>query len=176
MRKPAAKTPALRRSTTSPFCNLPRRKPNHRTKSADDRNDDSAEERNEKLDDTGTVISLAAISPVQGVIATIKHSHANMFTDIPERAGMNSTRIAELLNYRKRLPQIVSLAHVHGLISASTRTERQIADLIASGDIRKLTVSGRGNEISGLREFLILSSDLEICIRNSLLDPSVAGR
>ena len=176
VRKSVAKVPALRRSTTSPFYSLPRRKPNHRTKSVDDHNDAFDEERNEKLDDTGTLVSLADISPVTGVVQTINHSHANMFTEIPERAGMNSTRIAEILNFRKRLPPIVSLAHVHGLISASTRTEREIADLIASGDIRKLTVSGRGNEISGLGEFLILSLDLETCVRNSLADSSVAGR
>jgi Serine-threonine protein kinase 19 len=176
VRKPAVKTPSLRTSTSSPFSNLPRRKPVQRTKSVDNYKDACVDQGDEKLDDIGTTISLATISPVKGVIETIKHSHATMFSDIPERAGMNSTRIAEVLNFRGGLPPIVSLAHVHGLLTASTQTEREIAGLIASGDLRKLTVSGRGNEISGLCEFLILNQDLEACIRNGLPETSVASK
>ena len=176
VRKPDTKTSQSRRSTSCPFSTLSRRKPIQRTKSAKQHNDNSAGREDEKLDDTGTLVSLAVISPVSGVVQAIKHSHETIFCDIPERAGMNSTRIAEVLNYRKGLPQVVSLAHIHGLITASTQTEREIASLIASGDLRKLTVSGRGNEISGLGDFLILSPDLEASIRNTSLDTSVASR
>ena len=175
--KPGSKTPTSRRSSSSPFSNLARRKPNRQAKSVDNVNANTSHDRsNEKLDDTGKVISLASISPVNNVSQAVKHSHENMFCDIPERAGMNSIRIAEVLNFRKGLPAIVSLAHVHGLITASTQTEREIASLIAAGDLRKLTVSGRGNDISGLGEFLILTSDLKGRIQNSSLGSSVAGR
>ncbi len=174
--KPGAKTPPSRRSSSSPFSSLSRRKPNQRTRSVDDTNGGSSHEAGEKLDDTGRVVSLANRLPVTTVVQAIKHSHETIFCDIPARAGMNSTRIAEVLNFRRILPPIVSLAHVHGLITASTRTEREIAGLVAAGDIRKLTVSGRGNEISGLGEFLVLTQNLEAQTRDSSLEPSVAGR
>lgn len=89
---------------------------------------------------------------------------------------MNSTRIAEVLNFRKGLPAMISLAHIHGLIAASTRTEREIASMITAGDLRRVTVSGRGNDISGLGEFLVLTQDLKECIQNSSLACPVAGR
>ena len=158
----------------SSFSNLARRKPNQRVTPLDNKNhlfDDRL-----KLDDAGQVIFLSDISPVDGVLQAIRHSHETIFCDIPERAGMNSTRIAETLNFRKGLPSIVSLAHVHALIAGSTRTEREIATVIASGDIRKLTVSGRGNDTSGLSEFLVLAQDLEVCIRSSSLESAVVGR
>lgn len=176
IRKSDAKLPALRRSTSSPFSTLPRRKPIQQTKSVDQHSDNSAGWQDEKLDVTGTPVSLAVVSSLSGAVQAINHSHATIFCDIPERAGMNSTRIAEVLNYRKGLPSIVSVAHIHGLITTSTRTEREIAALIASGHLRKLTVSGRGNDISGLGEFLILFPDLKASIEKSSLDPSVAGR
>lgn len=176
IRKPGAKTPPGRRKSSSPLSILPRTKPTQRTKSVDNDNDLSSHEPGEKLDDTGKVILLATISPVKSVLQAIKHSHDSTFSDMPDRAGMNSTRIAEVLNFRKGLPLIVSLAHIHGLLSASTRTEREIAGLISSGDIRKLAVSGRGNEISGLGEFLILSQDLEARTRDTALEYSIAGR
>jgi Serine-threonine protein kinase 19 len=175
IRKSSAKPPSLRRSSSSPFAGLSRNKPVQRTKSTDLQPDLSSDGVSDKLDDTGQVIPLAAISPVNNVVQAIEHSHATIFCDILERAGMNSTRIAEVLNFRKELPPILSLAHVHGLITASTRTEREITGLIAAGTIRKLIVSGRGNEISGLGEFLVLTSDLEACIQDNSLDASVSG-
>lgn len=175
IKKPGAKTPWLRRSSSSPFSSLSRRKPAQRTKSVGNDNDVSSDGTVEKLNDTGRVILLATIAPISSVLQAIKHSNETIFCDIPERAGMNSTRIAEILNFRKSLPPIVSLAHVHCLINASTRTEREITSLIASGDVRKLTVSGRGNDISGLGEFLLLVHDLEARLLDSPLDSSVAG-
>ena len=176
IRKPGSRTPSLKRSSSSPFSTLPRRKPVQRTKSVGNENHVASDDPSEKLDDTGQVISLAGISPVSSVLQAIKHSHESMFSDIPERAGMNSTRIAEVLNFRRSLPLIVSLAHVHALLAASTRTEREVASLIAAGDIRKLFVSGRGNEVSGFRELLVHTQDLEARIRDSLLESSTAGR
>ncbi len=176
IRKPGSKTSSLKRSSSSPFDILPRRKPIQRTKSVGNENHLASDDESEKLDDTGQAISLAGISPVSNVVQAIKHSHESMFSNVPERAGMNSTRIAEVLNFRRSLPLIVSLAHIHALLEASTRTEREIASLIAAGDIRKLFVSGRGNEVSGLREFLINNHDLEARIRDSTLESSTAGR
>jgi Serine-threonine protein kinase 19 len=175
VRKPGAKASPSRRSSSSPFSVLPRRKPNQRITTVDEGTGISSDGAFEKLDDTGRVTSLATVSPVDGVIQAVRHSHETTFCDIPERTGMNSTRIAEVLNFRKGLPAIVSLAHVHGLITASTRMEREIASLIASGEIRKLSVSGRGNEISGLSEFLVFTQNLEALVRNSQLGSSITG-
>lgn len=176
IQKSGTKTPALKRSSSSPFSNLARRKPAQRTRSLGGSNGVFSDGAEGKLDDTGRVVLLANISPVNSVVQAIKHSHETMFCDVPERAGMNSTRISEVLNFRRSLPPIVSLAHIHGLMIASTRTEREIASLIASGSIRRLTISGRGNEVSGLGEFLILAQDLEAWIRNASLQTSTAGR
>lgn len=178
VRKSGSKPPSLKKSISSTFSHLSRRKPYQnvqRATSADIYNQQSPEGADERLDVSGRVVSLATISSTDGVLHAIKHGHDSIFCDIPERAGMNSTRIAEVLNFRRGLPSILSLAHVHGLIAASTQTEREIAGLVASGDIRRLTVSGRGNDISGLGEFLILTQDLEARIRDSSLDASVAG-
>jgi Serine-threonine protein kinase 19 len=176
IRKPGAKTPPLRRSSSSAFSHLRRRKPGPQSKSVDIDSNVNVDDEAETFNGTGEAISLAAISPVDSVLHAIQHSHESMFCEIPARAGMNSTRIAEVLNFRKSLPLVVSLAHVHGMLTASTRTEREIASLIASGAIRKLTMSGRGNAISGLGEFLVLTQNLEAGIRASLLDSTSASR
>jgi Serine-threonine protein kinase 19 len=176
IRKPGAKSPALRRSSSSPFTNLRRRKPVQHSKYVDNGSHVTVDDGAETLNRTGQTIFLAASSPVNSVLQAMQYSHEHMFCEIPERAGMNSTRIAEVLNYRKGLPSVVSLAHIHGLLTASTRTEREIATLIASGDIRKLIVSGRGNEVSGLGEFLIMSQNLEAGIRAGLLDSASASK
>lgn len=176
IRKPSTKTPSLKRSSSSPFSTLPRRKPVQRMRSVGNDKHLASDDESEKLDDTGQAVSLAGISPVSNLIQAIKHSHESMFSDVPERAGMNSTRIAEVLNFRKSLPLIVSVAHIHALLAASSQTEREIASLVTAGDIRKLFVSGRGNEVSGFREFLVYTQDLEAKIRDSPLESSTAGR
>lgn len=85
-----------------------------------------------------------------------------MFSGIPQHGpGMNSTRIAEVLNFRKVLPPIVTIAHVQALLNAPTAVEREIAELISGGAIRKVVVPGRG----GMGEALILVKGLEELVR-----------
>lgn len=67
-----------------------------------------------------------------------------MFSDMPEKAGMNSTRIAEVLNFRKKLPPFVTIAHVDALCNSSTKTEREIAELSKAGILRRVTIPHRG--------------------------------
>jgi len=94
-----------------------------------------------------------------------------MFNEIPEQAaGMNSVRIAEVLNYRKNLPSIVSTAHVHALSSSSTETDREIARLIQSGKLRKIEVLGRGKGGAPVGEGLVLVRDWEKMVRESGLE------
>ncbi len=70
-----------------------------------------------------------------------------MFEDIPIRAGMNSTRISEVLNYRRDLPPIVTVAHLLALSSSPTATEREVADLVRTGVVRRLRIPGRSTAI-----------------------------
>lgn len=125
------------------------------------------------MDATGVTLSVMRVATATDVLSAIQHVTNLMFCAIPERAGMNSTRISEVLNYQKNIPPLVSLAHVHALISASSKTERQINDLIANGQIRRIKVIGRGNDISGVSDSLILTSSLEALLRQSDVDPSI---
>jgi hypothetical protein len=74
---------------------------------------------------------------------------------------MNSTRIAEVLNYRRMLPPIVSVAHVHALSKSPTTTEREISTLLNAGVIRRITIPGRGKGSSAVGEGLVLVSEWE---------------
>lgn len=85
---------------------------------------------------------------------------------------MNSVRIAEVLNFRAGLPPIVTVSHVQALLDSPTVVEREIAELIRGGVIRKIVVSGRG---SG-GEVLILVGDLEGMVTKSGLDEGVRER
>ena len=81
-----------------------------------------------------------------------------MWTPIPEaRSGMNSVRVAEVLNHRRSLPPVVSVGYVQALLSSATSVEREIAELVRGGAIRKIVVGGRG----GVGEVLILVRDME---------------
>lgn len=157
VRKPSANATALRRTSSSPFASHPRIKSNQ---TKDKRRLDEDEYSEVQLGDTGRIVPLATDSPVASVEDAIEHAFHSMFDDIPERAGMNSTRISEVLNFRKALPPVLSLAHAHSLAGASSRTEREISTLNSSGKARRISVIGRGNEISGLGEVLILQRDV----------------
>ncbi|KPI45709.1 uncharacterized protein AB675_374 [Cyphellophora attinorum] len=140
IRKPGSAAP-LRRHSTTPFSTSQRTKPSiQRTKSLADalKDDDSDKADQPRLVATSTRQSVIPNPTVTDVPSAINHATTTMFSTIPERAGMNSTRIAEVLNYQKATPPIVSLAHVHSLLAASSKIERQIDDLITAGTIRKI--------------------------------------
>jgi hypothetical protein len=74
----------------------------------------------------------------------IEYIRNRMFSDMPEKAGMNSTRIAEVLNFRRRMPPFVTIAHIDALSTSSTRIEREIAELGKAGILRRVTIPNRG--------------------------------
>ena len=75
----------------------------------------------------------------------MEYIRTKMFADIPAiAAGMSSTRIAEVLNYRRALPPIVTVAHIDALGASSTATEREITDLSRAGILRRVTIPRRG--------------------------------
>jgi Serine-threonine protein kinase 19 len=164
IRKPA---PTLRRHSSSPFAAAPRTKAFQRTKSLADAYNDEVDNRTECLEATGKVVPVVQVESAKDLMTAIHHVKTTMFCELPARAGMNSTHIAEVLNFHKSLPPVVSLAHVHSVISASSKTERQISELLASGELRKLKLIGRGNDISGLGELLILTHDLKTLLQSA---------
>lgn len=177
VRKPATKAPSLGRSSSSSFAGHARVKPASRPKSKSIDETARDDEDGQPLDDVGLVSSLGRGLSINNVVDAIRHARSTMFADIPEqRSGMNSTRIAEVLNFRQSLPPVVSVAHVHALVKASTKTEREIAELMTTGILRKIIISGRGNDISGFGEHLVLVEDLERRVReDASLDDVLKG-
>ena len=152
--------PLLRRSASSPFTDYGRRKPVQRSKSKTEGIDDEDEFFEDRLSDVGIVKTLATDLNLRDVGQTIQYIHSHMFDALPGSGGFNSTRIAEILNFRKSLPPIVTVAHIHALIPSLSATEREIAELINGGILRKLVTPGRGTGGSSVAESLILTKDL----------------
>lgn len=89
---------------------------------------------------------------------------------------MNSMRIAQIMAFRKSLPPIVSVAHVHVLLDEPTKVEREIVQLVDSAVVRRLLVTGRGDGTYGLGDCLVLLDDWEKLVRNSTsLDDVLKG-
>lgn len=131
----------------------------------------------DRLDEIALVHSLRTDLSLRDVPQTLQHIRMHMFDPVPESGGMNSTRIAEVLNFRKSLPPMVTLAHIHALIGSPTAVEREIAELTLAGLIRKTVVPGRGTGASSISEGLILSKDLKTLVKEiDGLDKTVKGK
>lgn len=116
------------------------------------------------------------LSTCHHVLEAIHRTRRDMFAELPsQRSGMNSTRTADLLNYRRGLPPIVPLSHIHTLLEDSTSVEREIAKLTADGKLRRVFVSRRGKN-AALGDCLILMDDWEELIQKSTLDLGLRGR
>ncbi|KAL8770714.1 MAG: hypothetical protein Q9209_003581 [Squamulea sp. 1 TL-2023] len=156
------RTPALKRSASSPFASFTQRKPIQRSKTKPETSANDQEDLfDERLDDTGIITTLAPDLPLKGVAQIIQYAYAYMFEPMPERGGFHSTRIAEILNFRRFLPMTTTVAHVHALSRSPTVTEKEIADLIRANILRKIVIPGRGIGGSTVGESLILLTDLE---------------
>lgn len=160
------------RPRVSPFASHARRKPTSsasNVKSTDFGEDDP-------LPDVGRSYFISQTTSAQNVLQAIQYIRDSMFEELPARAGMNSTRIAELLNLRRSLPPLASVAHVHTLLEAPTQVEREIVELVQSGQIRRLVIPGRGNDAAGLGDCLVLAEDWEKLVQESAaLEPPVKG-
>ncbi|KAF2434938.1 hypothetical protein EJ08DRAFT_580981 [Tothia fuscella] len=153
VRKPGQRTSA------SPFANAKRRKPLSRTTSTQSAKteEDEPNEIGIRLEDDGIIASLAFDLNFSDVAQLLVYISNHQWTPIPHSgAGMNSTRIAEVLNYRRRLPPIVSVAHVHAMSSSPTTTEREIATLIDAGVVRRVSLPARGEKGPAVGEGLVL--------------------
>jgi hypothetical protein len=161
------------RSHYSPYSVLSRTKAIQRTKSVLDDEWDERDRTTAGLSRAGTSSASFTIASSKDVVAAIDHATQSMFSAIPQRAGMNSTRIAQLLNFRKNLPLVVSPAHVHALISSPSKAEREIAALLTAAKIRKIRLTGRGSDTSGLSEVFILMKSFEDSLKSSGLPVSI---
>lgn len=156
---------------------MPRRKAIQRSQSEPEKlgRDEEAEFAVDRLDDLGIVKSLATDLSLRDVAQTVEHVKLHMFDAVPESGGFNSVRIAELLNFRRVLPPTVTVAHVHAFLSSPTTTEREIAELVKAGIIRRLVIPGRGIGGSVIGEGLALEKDVERLVREAeALDRNVA--
>ncbi|KAL9006995.1 MAG: hypothetical protein Q9188_000283 [Gyalolechia gomerana] len=168
--KKPLRPPRLKRSATSPFTSFNQRKPIQRSKSKPECSTTQDEEEDffgERLDDLGVVTTLATDLNLRDVAQIVQYAIGHMFDPLPERGGFSSTRIAEILNFRKSLPATVSVSHVHALSKSPTATEREISELIKAGVLLKVVIPGRGTGGSAVGEGLVLFKDLEDMLKRS---------
>lgn len=177
--KKPLRPPRLKRSATSPFTSFNQRKPIQRSKSKPESSTTQDEEEDffgERLDDLGLVMTLAMDLNLRDVAQIVQYAIGHMFDPLPERGGFNSTRIAEILNFRKSLPATVSVSHVHALSKSPTATEREISELIKAGVLLKVVIPGRGTGGSAVGEGLVLFKDLEDMLKRSdIVDDGLRG-
>lgn len=182
--------PSLSRASSSPFASSSRKKPGQGQRPSLQKSQSTsasgggatAQEGQgiptlQVLNDNGPVTNLSAMyatsasqtGPSDSEVLIAFETIANsIFDDIPPRAGMNSTRIAEVLNYRRALPPIVNIQHLHALLDDSTATEREVTLLIARGKLRRILVPGRGgNGMEGIGDCLVKTSDFEMRVKAS---------
>jgi hypothetical protein len=159
---PSKASPSPRGNPSS--SSTPRRK--SRAGSADDDEDYIGDD---KLDDCGLLKALATDLNLRDTTQAIMHIRAHMFSPLPERAaGMSSTQISEVLNYRKHSPPIVTVSHIQTLLLSPSAVDREVAELVRSGFIRKMVIARRDN----IGETLILAADLEEMIEECTKLPS----
>ena len=171
--KSRMKNPLLKRTSSSPFSTVPRRKPLQRAQSKPERGEQ--EEEPCRLDNLGLVTSLADGSTPSNPVQSINYIKSRMYDDMPESGGMNSTRISEVLNFRRNLPSLTTNAHLHALSSSSTTMEREIASLMKKGVLRKVNVPGRGVGRSSIGEVLVLIEDWVLLIKEARLESQIKG-
>ncbi|KAL9638562.1 MAG: hypothetical protein Q9204_001445 [Flavoplaca sp. TL-2023a] len=96
---------------------------------------------------------------------------------MPERGGFSSTRIADILNFRKCLPTAATVAYVHAMSGSPTATEKEIVQLTRANVLRKIVIPGRGVGGSTVGESLVLFTDLESMLdRAELVDPALRDK
>ncbi|KAA8642154.1 Stk19 family serine/threonine-protein kinase [Aspergillus tanneri] len=173
------KSPASSRLRASPFSSHARRKATTLGSQSTTASGDACPEDHDHgpLPDLGLSRYIPETALVENVVQALCYVRDHMFENLPARAGMSSTRSAEVLNFRRSLPPLVSVAHVHTLLDAPTKVEKEIMELVNSGRIRRLVVPGRGNDAAGLGDCLVLSEDWERLVRqNNDLEPFIKDK
>lgn len=135
------------------------------------REEEEEEEEEEwygELPDLGPSKYIPQTTAAQNVPQAIRYIQTNMFDELPaSRSGMSSTRVAEVLRFRRALPPMASVAHVHTLLDAPTRTEREIVELVTAGVVRRVVVPGRDGDAAGVGDCLVLTEVWEGLVKAS---------
>ncbi|KJK78789.1 hypothetical protein H634G_05603 [Metarhizium anisopliae BRIP 53293] len=100
---------------------------------------------------------------LRDVPQAMRYIRSRMFSAVPG-SGFTSTRLAEVLNYRASMPPLVTAGHVNAVLTSSPgKIERQVAELVGKGVLRRVRVERRG----GVGEALIEVGDLEEMLRRA---------
>ncbi|RCI15425.1 hypothetical protein L249_3462 [Ophiocordyceps polyrhachis-furcata BCC 54312] len=116
----------------------------------------------DRLADLGATRLLAEELTLRDVVQAMRYIRSRMFSPMPEK-GLHSTRVADVLNYRAAMPAVVTLDHLNAVLPSATQTERELAELVGKGVVRKVRVERRG----GMGEVVIETRELEGLIRGS---------
>ncbi|KAF3942172.1 hypothetical protein ABW19_dt0208365 [Dactylella cylindrospora] len=78
----------------------------------------------------------------------------NQFTPLPPTLvglGLSRDSVADILNFRKSLPPVVLVNHLHALLPSRTETERSINALVADGTLRRVNIrTGTAGSLEGV--------------------------
>ncbi|GAO14432.1 uncharacterized protein UV8b_02640 [Ustilaginoidea virens] len=114
----------------------------------------------DKLEDLGgaPVLTEREELTLRDVVQAMRYIRSRMFSAVPE-TGLTSTRRAEMLRRRASMPPVVAASHVQAVLggTAPARVEREIAELVGRGVLRRVRVARRG----GAGEALVETRDLE---------------
>ncbi|KAJ0121112.1 hypothetical protein J7T55_008274 [Diaporthe amygdali] len=166
-------------SSSSWSDSLPRTKPGPpRPRPSKQQGDDEEDFFHDRLDDTGLVHALATDLTLRDVPQAMRYSREHMFTPMPDQPsslGLSSSRVAEVLNARRALPPVTTVAHLQALLRSPTAVDREAAELVRAGAVRKVVVLRRGRD-GGVGEYLVASADLERLVESSgVLDEEAKG-
>lgn len=121
-----------------------------------------------ELPDLGLSKYIPQTTAAQNVPQAIRCIQTSMFDELPaSRSGMSSARVAEVLRFRRALPPLASVAHVHTLLDAPTKTEREIVELLAAGVVRRVVVPGRDGDAASVGDCLVLTEVWEGMVKAS---------
>ncbi|SPN97054.1 uncharacterized protein DNG_00570 [Cephalotrichum gorgonifer] len=115
----------------------------------DEEEEDDADYFQDHLDDHGLVRTLVTDLHFSDAVQAMRFIRARMWTPMPDRrTGMKSGRVSEVLNYRLTMPPVVTTAHLRAILTASPSTvEREVAELIDKGIVRRVVVRGRSEAL-----------------------------
>ncbi|KAM3432391.1 hypothetical protein MY4824_006595 [Beauveria thailandica] len=145
-RQGSSNSAAASRSTSHSQSPSPRKQRTPSVRPRGGQDDVDAEYFSEKLEDAGGLATLLATElTLRDVVQAMRYISAHMFSPVPE-TGFTSTRRTELLNYRRTMPPLVTAGHVHAILAGNgpTRVEREIAELLGRGVLRRVRVERRG--------------------------------
>ncbi|KHN99886.1 Serine-threonine protein kinase 19 [Metarhizium album ARSEF 1941] len=112
-----------------------------------------------------------SVSP-RDVPQAMRYIRARMFSAVPRSGLPSGRRTAEVLNRRASMPPLVTTGHVHAVLAGPPgRTEREIAELVGRGVLRRVRVERRG----GAGEALIETRDLEEMLRRADVSDGAAA-